>query len=244
MGVMEVQVSQHLSPTSTEQSHSRHSLQQSPTLTTKNVLPSHVDNIILHDSTGKELEPNKLFGHTQKSIKVMAPYVDQGGRVMKNVSAAQSVTLIAGIRHVHQLLNKSMSPTTFRMKVDIFVKCVTVSSPNAKIIICSFIPSDDQESKDGAAMLNAVLQDAADSITANNVTFANTATKFVNKSQMMDGVHPKLAYMGRMARVIKDALRDRPSYTPTFTYKRQSQCSGRLYSKTRQKTKIFIQFIP
>ena len=59
-------------------------------------------------------------------------------------------------------------------------------------------------------------------LTASLETFANTATKFVNKSQMMDGVHPKSAYTGRMARVIKDALRDRLSYTPTFTDKRQS----------------------
>ena len=138
-------------------------------------------------------------------MKHWAPYYDLASKALEMFSVQKTITLVTGVRHLKQMVNHSLSPSSFRIKVTHFVETALARNPSVKVVICSLIPDSSEEMIDGAAMLNGIPQDIAN-LKGANVLYADTASRFTDAHRSMDGVHPKDGYVGRMAQEIKRSL--------------------------------------
>ena len=98
-----------------------------------------VDNLVLHDSTGKNLDANKLFGqhNVHSTVKHWAPYYDLASKALEMFSVQKTITLVTGVRHLKQMVNHSLSPSSFRIKATHFVETALARNPSVKVVICS-----------------------------------------------------------------------------------------------------------
>ena len=171
-----------------------------------------VDNLLLHDSTAKHIDIDKLFPQNQESLKKWSPYIDLASRIIKeSVTATKSVILVAGVRHLTQIISGKLTMAAFKDMVNQFVNDVQAMCPTAKTILCSILPSNDTEIKACASDMNSMLQSLAHD-SCGKVVYADTASRFHNKQAML-GIHPKKSSIGLMASTLKEALYGRQSST-------------------------------
>ena len=110
-----------------------------------------VDNLVHHDSTGKNLDANKLFGqhNVYSTVKHWAPYYDLASKALEMFSVQKTITLVTGVRHLKQMVNHNLSPSSFRIKATHFVETSLARNPSVKVVTCSLIPDSSEEMIDG-----------------------------------------------------------------------------------------------
>ena len=145
-----------------------------------------------------------MFG-SQSVLKVWAPLIDDATKSVStaNVTAKYSITLITGVRHLRQLTQNKLSPTTFRMKIKQFINTVKERGQDIKIVLCSILPDTTPDMVDGADMMNSILQEFTN---IPGVIYGDTWSRFADYHYSMNGVHPKPACAARITQTIIRAL--------------------------------------
>jgi hypothetical protein len=175
------------------------------TVATRDTPNRTVDNLILHDSTGNNLDIEKLFPHdSSNSIKKWAPYVDIAQGISQKITAKKSVVLITGVRHLTQIMNKTLSFIDFEEKISCFIDTTKKNSPGAQIIISSILPSNNDDVKSVASEMNQIISSLAHK---KSICYADSAARFRNTVATMQGIHPKVKHIGLLASPIIAAIR-------------------------------------
>ena len=204
-------------------------MKTSPYQTSSNNHPTQpqltkVHNLVFHDSTGNHLDIDKLFNSSSTSVKKWAPYIDLATRYVRDFTITGHVVLVVGVRHLCQMMQKALSPSSFREKVQEFINSVKASNPAAKVVLCSILPDSDQKMIDGAAMFNSILQEF---VNGGSITFADSISRLQSQPNAMRGYHPTKSHIGLLAMAIKEAMgRTRQVTAPRFANQRRNHGSS------------------
>ncbi len=158
-----------------------------------------VDNLILHDSTGHDFEPKRLFGR-EKSEKEWAPYVDLAETVLNRYTVKERIVLMCGVRHARGQISSGQ----FEKKLGDFIQTAKNNNHNAKIILMSSLPGENSPLQEKCQMINALLAKVHNP--SNLIFYADTATKFSQSPGSMTGNHPNKSYMTLFGAAINESV--------------------------------------
>ena len=96
------------------------------------------------------------------------------------------------------MLNNTLSPSSFRSKLEDTVKSMQTKFSGIKLVLCSIIPDSSSEMIDGATMLKYIIQEVVD----RNGPNADVAFLYMDAHTSREGVHPKKPFIGRTAKTI------------------------------------------
>ena len=160
-----------------------------------------IDHVILHDSTGNHIEAAKMFKRGDISMKGWAPLIENATEALRiDARVRRSITLITGIRHVTDIMNKTIQLSDIENKVVAFLKTAKQRCPDAKVTIVSILPSDVQHVNTNIMLVNNIYQETAQKYGA---LFCNSNNAFTQKRGELRHGHPTKTSVALLVWAIK-----------------------------------------
>lgn len=172
-----------------------------------------VDNLILHDSTGKHFEAQKTYGK-EVCHKQWAPYVSMARKELKEFQVSGSIVLMNGVRKARQLTEGITTLHKIKNELREFMEEVKKTSPKAKVLIMSALPNTTEAVIAACEDTNRISKEI-ESEYRSTVKYVDTFNN-LNKSYMND-IHPTNAAMPIFSREIRKAL-GKPVRRETHNY--------------------------
>ena len=169
-----------------------------------------IDNLLLHDSTGNLIDPNKLYGRQGVHQKKWAPYIDRATQVISSSPVvSNSITLVCGVRHARQLSQGKVQAADIKSKLEAFIKAAKSRSPKAKIILMSVLPS--HENNKEVTEVNDIMTRLCDQ---HGVQYGDSHSSFTENEGQMNGIHPTRSSVGLIVSVVKQLIGSQVIHIP------------------------------
>ena len=141
-----------------------------------------VDYLILHDSTGKNIDTVRIFGQ-DKCVKEWCPYTDLAANIVKRYKITKAVILMAAVRHGQQINQGSMSIERYKHILQNFIRA-TQSTSGCKILLMTTLAGDDWSLATPCEAINNVMKQTS----GDGVIYVDTATAISAYPDAMEGV--------------------------------------------------------
>ena len=166
---------------------------------------SDIDNLLIHDSTGKKILINKLFPQGERNQKRFAGKYDQALSIIEATPKVnKTIILMLGVREVRYGISYE--------NLSNVVRAARSKYPKAKILLVSVPPSTEYGLRDNITKLNNAMRNL--SANCQHVLYCDIFSWLDNMNgEGMSGSHVRDRFLGKVAVSIKVSLGyKRPPY--------------------------------
>jgi hypothetical protein len=179
--------------------------QQVPQKSSVHNSPALIDNLLIHDSTGKNLIMQKLYPRDKASCRERAGYFQDALDIIESGPVVNhSIIIRCGIRDARQLADGWNSRSKNQL-LSAIVRSSQYRSPQAKLVLVSLPPSEDTKLDEHINMINNSMQAHAQK-NQGKVVYCDIHSWLSQDMSILNGPHVKLQFTWKIAVQLKTSL--------------------------------------